>query len=193
MIKRIKRLNESGDRQWELISTLRNNAEAIIDDVEIMYNNGGNMDDTNYRILRKAAKAIMNVRADVAQVRINTETWATNESRKRSNGRKLKESNEFADEPIVMYYRGKKIYEGDSDTIYTYRVLRDLMERDNDFYLDAKDFLENELGIESSDVEDCADGLAEVIFYDSTYADSIESFYVPFGNFEAFFKSDEAV
>ena len=103
----------------------------------------------------------------------------------------IKESNDFADEPIVMYYKGRKIYDGSSDDINTYSVLRDLMKRDNKFYLDAKDFLENELGIESDGIEDCANGLAQTIFYDSTYADSIESFYVPFGNFEAFFKIDE--
>ena len=103
----------------------------------------------------------------------------------------IKEGNDFSDEPIVMYYKGRKIYDGSSDDINTYSVLRDLMKRDNEFYLDAKDFLENELGFESDSIEDCADSLAHTIFYDSTYADSVDSFYVPFGNFEAFFKIDE--
>lgn len=103
----------------------------------------------------------------------------------------IRESNDFEDAPIVMYYNGKKIYEGDSDSYNTYRILRDLMRKYNEFYIDAKDFLENELAIESDGIEDCADSLAQIIFYDSTYADSIDSFYVPFGKFEAFFKEDE--
>lgn len=109
------------------------------------------------------------------------------------SGRKLKESNDFADEDIVMYYKGKKIFEGGSDELGVKAALSDLMYGDDKFYQDAKDFLENELGIEVTDIDDCAYTLADQIDTEATYADSIESFYIPFGKFEAFFKSEEAL
>lgn len=108
---------------------------------------------------------------------------------KRINKRGLRESNDYADEPIVMYYKGKKIFEGDSDR--TYKTLKDLMYSDNEFYLSAKEFLEDELGFDISDIDDCAYTLSDEIYYASTFADSIDSFYIPFRNFEAFFKADE--
>jgi hypothetical protein len=188
----IRKINETKKTTDELLAALRNNAQAILEDEDIMYNNGCKLDDINYGFLKKAVKHLIDVRAIISNVRNYSQSWATESKKTMKSGRKLKESNYFADEPIVMYYKGKKIFEGGSDELGVRAALSDLMYDDDKFYQDAKDFLENELGIEVTDIDDCAYTLADQIDTEATYADSIESFYIPFGEFEAFFKEDEA-